>query len=153
MSAARGFTLVELVVALAIVALAVGATAANYSRLQQAMAYQSTVRGMLAGLRLARSEAQRSGRPVAFGVDLGRRSYGVEGRPESVFPEELEVRFIVAGSEAIGLRDKHARGYIRFQPEGGATGGSLELRRPQGGGVRLRVDWLLGHVSQERIAG
>lgn len=151
MSAARGFTLVELVVALAIVALAVGATAANYSRLQQAMAYQSTVRGMLAGLQLARSEALRSGRPVAFGVDLGRRSYGVEGRPESMFPDELEVRFIVAGSETAG--PGQARGQIRFQPEGGATGGSLELRRPQGGGVRLRVDWLLGNVSQERIAG
>ena len=42
-------------------------------------------------------------------------------------------------------------GAIRFLPEGGATGGSVDIVRPSGSGVRLRVDWLSGRVEQEPI--
>jgi len=41
------------------------------------------------------------------------------------------------------------RGAIRFYPDGSATGGSIQLLRPGGAGVRLRVDWLLGTIRQE----
>jgi len=34
-------------------------------------------------------------------------------------------------------------------PEGGSTGGTIELVRPSGAGVNIRVDWLLGQISQE----
>ena len=31
------------------------------------------------------------------------------------------------------------------------TGGSIDILRPSGGGVRLRVDWLFGRVEQEGV--
>ncbi|QDF95610.1 type II secretion system protein GspH [Azoarcus sp. DD4] len=145
----RGFTLVELVVALAIAALALGAVAANHERLLQTMAYRSAVRGVLAGMHAARTEAMRSGRPVVFAVDLAGRSYGVDGRLGGRLPEAVGVRVIVAEREV----EAAGKGGIRFQPDGGATGGSVDLLRPQGGGVRLRVDWLFGRIEQEPIPG
>ena len=39
-------------------------------------------------------------------------------------------------------------GVIRFYPEGGASGGGVDIRHPAGGGVRITVDWLKGSVSQ-----
>lgn len=145
----RGFTLVELVVALAIAALALGAVAANHERLLQTMAYRSAVRGVLAAMHAARTEAMRAGRPAVFAVDLASRSYGVDGRLAGRLPEAVGVRVIVAGREV----DAAGQGGIRFQPDGGATGGSVDLLRPQGGGVRLRVDWLFGRIEQEPIPG
>ena len=54
---------------------------------------------------------------------------------------------IVAGiemSEASGQR----LAAIRFLPQGGATGGSVDVLRPGVGGVRITVDWLSAAVSQ-----
>lgn len=148
--ASRGFTLIELIVAIAIAALLIGATATNYPKLHQAMEYRSAVRGVLAGMSTARNEALNSGRAAVFFVDLPSRSYGVGEHVAGHFPDAVDVRFTLAGQES----DGRGQGRIRFQPEGGASGGSVDILRSQGGGgVRLRVDWLLGAISQEPIPG
>ena len=59
----------------------------------------------------------------------------------------LGLRAVMAGEESTG----DGRMAIRFLPRGGATGGSLDLIRPSGSGVRLRVDWFSGRVEQEAI--
>jgi len=41
--------------------------------------------------------------------------------------------------------DRVAR--IRFYPGGNATGGSVEIVRASGTGVRLQADWLDGRVT------
>lgn len=141
-----GFTLIELIVAISIAALLMGGLAVSYPRFHEAMAYRSTVRGMLAGLYSARNEALRRGRPVVFQVDMAQRTYSVGDRPVGHIPEELDVRLLVGERKF----DEGDRGYIRFQPDGSATGGSITvLRRTSGQGIRLRVDWLLGRISQE----
>ena len=61
-------------------------------------------------------------------------------------PESLKVRAVVAQQEMSA--DGQELG-IRFLPHGGATGGSVDLIRPSGSGVRLRVDWFSGRVEQE----
>ena len=60
-------------------------------------------------------------------------------------PVPLEVRATVAGQEL----QENGVAAIRFLPDGGATGGSIDIMRPSGAGTRLRVDWLSGRVSQE----
>jgi len=141
----RGFTLIELMVALAIAAMLLAVAPVALGRAYEAMQYRATVRSMLADMKSARLEAVRSGRPSTFTVDLETRRFGVGEQLGSQLPEALEVRVVVAQTE---IRP-HGRGAIRFYPEGGATGGSVELVRPSGAGVRLRVDWLLGRVTQE----
>ncbi len=44
------------------------------------------------------------------------------------------------------------RGVIRFYPEGGSSGGDLDLERPGADATRVSVDWLMGGVSHARYA-
>jgi general secretion pathway protein H len=142
---AGGFTLVEIMVALAIAAMVLAIAPVALGRAYETMQYRATVRSMLADMKSARLEAARSGRPSTFTVDLETRRFGVGEQLRSELPEALEVHVVVAQTE---IRPD-GRAAIRFYPEGGATGGSIELVRPSGAGVRLRIDWLLGRVTQE----
>jgi general secretion pathway protein H len=58
------------------------------------------------------------------------------------------VRATVAGTELSAQQEAA----IRFLPDGGATGGSIDILRASGQGVRLRVDWLSGRITQEALA-
>ncbi|MDR0274985.1 MAG: type II secretion system GspH family protein [Burkholderiaceae bacterium] len=144
----RGFTLIELMVVFALVALIVGLVPIAFDRLMQSAQYRDTVRAALADLRDARQLAQTSGGQVRFAVNLQAHTFGVEGAPPTHVPEPLELRAVMA-AEATGPDGVMS---IRFLPGGGASGGSLDLIRPSGQGVRLRVDWFTGRIEQEPIA-
>jgi len=136
-------------VAITVIALALGVTAFSWPRLQASMQYRAALRGVLAAMNTARVEAARSGRAAVFYVDPQARAYGVNGKELGRFPESVAVSYTVAEQEMAANR---GRGQIRFYPEGGATGGSIDILR-QGGGVRLRVDWLFGAVTQSEAPG
>lgn len=141
-----GFTLIELLVVVAIGALLVGLVPMAYSKLQEASQYRDTIRNMVVGLRQARQQAVNTGRAVVYQVDLNQRIYGQQGRPARSLPSQLEVKTVVGQRDdqpVVGVAE------IVFLPDGGTTGGTIELARPSGGGVRIRVDWLLGRISQE----
>ena len=142
----RGFTLIEVMVVFAIMALVMAVVPIAYDKMHSAAQYRDVVRGMVANLRAARQRAELSGRDVLFSVDLRQRLYGLEGAPEQSIPEAVSVRATVASTE---VRDD--RFAIRFLPSGGASGGSLDVTRSSGDGVRLRVDWFSGRIEQEPL--
>lgn len=144
---AGGFTLVELMVVFAVLALLVGLTPIAFDRLQIASRYREAVRTMLTDMRAARHLAQSSGADQRFVVNLRERSFGVEGQPLHTMPDGLELRAIMADQET----SPDGRMAIRFLPRGGASGGSVDVLRPSGSGVRLRVDWFSGRVEQEPV--
>lgn len=146
---AAGFTLIELIVALSIAVLALGTAPIALGRMYDTMQYRATVRDMLAELKASRLQAVRSGQATVFTVDLDGHRFGAGSEPARRIPPKLKVRAIVADAEV----DAEGRAGIRFYPDGSATGGSIVLERAGGGGVRLRVDWLLGRVSQEVLGG
>lgn len=146
MGRSPGFTLVELVVALSIVALALAVVPVSVVTLHEGMQYRAALRELLAGLKTARGEALEAGVPVAFTVDTGAHWFAVGAHAPTALPTNLQLGLVVAEQE---VRDR--RGAIRFYPDGGSTGGSIVVRRASGNGVRLRVDWLLGRVSQEPL--
>ena len=145
---AAGFTLIELLVVFALIALIVGLVPIAFGRLHESAQYRDTVRAVLTELRAARALAQSSGADVRFAVNLPARSFGVEGAPPQHVPEPLVLRAVMAAEES-GADGSLA---IRFLPRGGASGGSVDLIRPSGSGVRLRVDWFSGRVEQEPVA-
>ena len=140
---AAGFTLIELLVVFGLLALLVGLVPIAFNRLHESAQYRDTVRAVLSELRSARALAQTSGTEVRFAVNLPARSFGVEGAPPQQVPEPLTLRAVMAAEEA-GADGSLA---IRFLPRGGASGGSVDLIRPSGSGVRLRVDWFSGRVE------
>ena len=143
-----GFTLIELMVVFALLALIVGLVPIAFNRLHESAQYRDTVRAVLTELRAGRALAQSSGSEVRFAVNLPARSFGLEGAPPQQVPEPLQLRAVMAADET-GADGSLA---IRFLPRGGASGGSVDLIRPSGSGVRLRVDWFSGRVEQEAIA-
>jgi general secretion pathway protein H len=139
---AQGFTLLESLVVLAIAGLLLTVVPIAFQKYRESSDYRNTVRTMTTDLSAARQLAIAGGRDVAFSVDLNERRYGIEGRTPRSLPQGLEVRVTVADVE---FRDRIAS--IRFHPGGNATGGSVEIVRASGTGVRLQADWLDGRVS------
>ena len=142
-----GFTLIELLVVLALLALIVALVPPSFERLRESMQYRDTLRRVLGDLRTARQQAVGQGREVRFSIDLPARTFGLDGRPQSELPEPLQIRFIAAQIESTAPQKVS----IRFHPQGGATGGTVELVRPSGAGTRVTVDWLSGAVSQTAL--
>lgn len=141
-----GFTLIELIVALAIAAVALTVVPVSMYKLYESSQYRSAVRDVLGGLKTARAESQKQGVPVRFTVAVEESRFDIAGRREVSLPETLELGLVVAERELVD-----GRGSIVFYPDGSSTGGSIAIRRPSGDGVRLRVDWLLGRISQESL--
>lgn len=139
-----GFTLVELLVALALVGLMLALVPPSLGRLRDAIQYRDTVRAVLSDLRTARQTALIEGRETRFLVDTVHNRFGLAGKPLQDLSEPLQMRATVASIE--WSQDRQAA--IRFLPQGGATGGSVEVVRPNGDGVRITVDWLSAAVSQ-----
>lgn len=145
---AAGFTLIELLVVFTLIALMAGLVPVAYQRFDEGARYRATLRALMTDLRQARQQAQVEGREIHFVVDLRRRSFGIAGARQTEVAEPLQLRAVTAASESIEP-DQLA---IRFLPQGGASGGSVDVLRPSGTGVRMRVEWLTGRVEQEPIA-
>lgn len=145
--AAAGFTLIELMVVFAIAALIIAVVPVSLERVQASAQYRDTLRGLLSDMRTARAQSLEQGVAKRFSVDLRNRSFGVAGAPTQAIPKDLTVRATVASEElsAQGVSS------ILFLPTGGASGGSIDLVRASGAGVRLRVDWLTGRVDQTAL--
>lgn len=141
-----GFTLIELLVVLAIGSLLVGLVPPAFDRLREVSQYRDTVRAIVVDLRQARQQALAFGQVVVFRVNLSDRQFGIEGRPFKTLPTSLEVKTTVGKNES---PDDNQLAAIAFTPEGGSSGGTIELVRKSGAGVRIRVDWLFGQITQE----
>lgn len=144
-SRAQGFTMLELLVVLAIMALLVSIVPPAMGKLSDAVAYRQTLQDVTGMLRKARQQAVLGGAPVSFVLDTASREYGLAGQGSARLPDSLQMKAITA--EGVSSQGQA----IVFLPEGGATGGSIVLTRSAGGGIRLRVDWLSGLVSKEPL--
>ncbi|WP_240933209.1 GspH/FimT family pseudopilin [Diaphorobacter sp. HDW4B] len=133
-------------VVFAILALVMSIAPSSYDKMKTSMEYRDAVRGVVTDMRAARQRAVLTGREAVFAVDLESKQYGMEGGKPRPIPDNIEMRAVVANSEAKG-----AHFSIRFLPSGGASGGSVDVLRSSGDGVRLRVDWFSGRVEQEPV--
>lgn len=140
-----GFTLIELLVVLAIGSLLVALMPTAIDRLRDASQYRDTVRAIVVDLNQAKHQATAFGQIAVFQIDLVDRKFGIVGRPFKTMPPSLEIRATV-GSDEVPNQTQLAN--IAFMPEGGSSGGTIELVRRSGSGARIRVDWLFGQITQ-----
>ncbi len=142
-----GFTLIELLVVLAIGALLVGLVPTAYTKAKESSEYRAFLRTLVADMRLGRQSAITQGTPLSVSIDLAHRKVILPGGRSRAIPESLQVTMTV-GAE---LLDKNSVASILFLPDGGSTGGTIEVHRTSGGGTRLWVDWLSGRATQEPL--
>ncbi len=141
-AACDGFTLVELLVVLAIISLLLAFTPAAFNRMMPGLEVQSATRQLAASLRSARSAAIRDNTETTLTLDLEARLYRLDelGREQAI-DEDIEVSMLTARSEL----ESEQTGRIRFYPDGTSTGGRVTFA---GGGAAydVLVDWLTGRI-------
>ncbi len=131
---AAGFTLLEMLVVLAILGVAMATAVGAMPRRGGGLDLADAAGRVADALRLARAQAIAQGRPVEFAIAADGRGWVVGGRAQGLPPSVTLAR----------------DGAIRFDPEGGATGGAIRLRGAAQS-VLVRVDWLTGRVSVAQV--
>ena len=137
-----GFTLIEVLVTLAILSLALVLIAGYKPPWSRGLGIDATAAELAAGLRLARSEAILGNRPVVFDLDLIGHRYRVGAGAPRLLPAALSLKLLTVSGEA----RNQGEGDIRFNPDGSSTGGRISLTDGQRR-IGVGVDWLTGRVS------
>lgn len=135
--------MLELMVAISIVALLMAVAVPASMRFYQSIQYRQAVRDVVTTLASARYSAINKGQ--AQDVLVNPREKTIILNDTSVqLPEDFRVAVHTAGE-----LNQAETGIIRFYPEGGSSGGGIDLERTNGSGVRISVDWLMGRAVQE----
>jgi general secretion pathway protein H len=145
MPAQRGFTLLELVIVLAIAATLYALILGIPMRGATSADLKAAARTLASGLREAQTTAMATRRDATLSLDLEAREFLVAGDKEPTkLPEDIDLKLYTAESEVTGERT----GAIRFYPDGSSTGGRITVSS----GKRqylVDVDWLTGRVTIE----
>lgn len=144
----RGFTLVELIVVMVIIALMMGLVGTSISRSVSSAEARAATRKLVANLRYTRTKAIVDKQEKTFTVDIENRSYTAPGRKQITLPEGVELTLTTARSEMTAENV----GGIRFFPDGGSTGGHIEMY-VNGREYRVDVAWLTGEATLQKVEG
>jgi general secretion pathway protein H len=138
----RGFTLIEVIVVMAILGLVLAMVAARGPLGVHTLSARAAANELAAGFRRARAEAITSNQPIMLTVDLKAHAWRIgTGKPTAI-PADLQIAVTTVGGQTAGTE---VAGF-RFLPDGSATGGRVELadgkRR-----IQVGIEWLNGRVS------
>lgn len=139
---ARGFSLLEMLLVLTIMALMVGIAATSLSRSIGGAQIRAAGRDIAAGLRYTRSQAMVRKQPMVFAVDANERTWQAAGKKTVTIPDGMELSLLTGRSELTGEN----AGNIRFYPDGSSTGGRVTI---SSGDVHwdVGVSWLTGKIT------
>ena len=142
-AAARGVTLLELLIVLAIMAIVAGFMIPMFGGPISTSELRSAARELAAGLRLAQSEAVSQRRQTFLVLDVAGKRFKVDNDPhEHRLPSKVELKLFTAQNDLVS----DSVGSIRFFPDGGSNGGRITVAS----GDRkfdVDIDWLTGRVA------
>lgn len=138
-----GFTLLELLAALAIAGLVLAVSVPASIRMYESMQYRKAVRDVITLFSSARYKAIQSGHAQSVEIRPDKSELRLNSAIKQI---PKGVRISVDSAKELNSGNV---GVIRFYPEGGTSGGSVKVETANGRGVKVSVDWLLGTVTQE----
>jgi general secretion pathway protein H len=140
-----GFTLLEVIVALVIAAIAYSLIIGAVSHGASSADLKSAARSLASGLRQAQSTAMATRRDTLLTLDLDAKEFVVAGGSDvRRLPEKVDIQLYTAQTEVVSER----RGSIRFYPDGSSTGGRITVSSGERKYL-VDVDWLTGRVTIE----
>jgi len=143
----HGYTLIELLAVLVLIAAIVALGAATISRKLPGQRLQQSAKEIVAQLRYTRAQAIATGKPQVFMLDANSREWRAGERRSGKLSKDIAI-------VATGARNEQQRpgvAAVRFFPEGAATGGRFVLRNGRAA-WQVDVQWLTGEVSMARAA-
>lgn len=136
-----GFTLVEILVVLAILGAALALALARGPARSAGLEARAAASQVAQALRLGRSRAIAGGRPVAVILDLPAHALTLDGAKRLALPASVALAAVMAD----GSVPARLAAFV-FAPDGSATGGRVWLgAAPRG--LAVSVDWLTGRVG------
>ncbi len=157
-----GFTLLELMVVLAVLALLVSLALPGLRPPSGRVALITTARDLAQSAAQARAAALNTGRIVAMDINLrnrtmriagaGEEGAGQEGAGQEGGGEDGEFDRTLPGDLALETSAVHRRGgdgetaRFLFFPGGQSSGGDIILTR-DGQTARIRINWVTGHAA------
>ena len=135
---AAGFTLLELMVVLAILGLVLAIVPASLMNATGAHALKADVRTLISGLHYARTRAIASNAPVVLSIDPQTARLSIDGTQQIG---------VLSSTTSLGALNQPIA--VQFYPDGGSSGGEVLLSSEQGE-YRVTVHWLTGAVSATR---
>jgi len=140
--AARGFTLIEIVVVVSLIGLLLAAISVSIGEGLTGAKVRAASRDLAAALRYTRTQAIVKRESQVLEVNVDARSYRAPGRAEVALPKQMTMKLLTASSEQVD----EGIGRIRFFADGSSTGGHIEVMREQAV-WGIDVNWLTGEVS------
>jgi general secretion pathway protein H len=138
----RGFTLVELLVALAIISIVMLVTVPYIRNPPVSVMLRSEALRLASALRVTRAAAMAQNRPMTLSIDADRRIFTSPVVPSAMIDQRIAIRMTIAEP----LRSGAAQGGIRYFANGHSTGGQIALQI--GAAVlNVRVNWATGGIS------
>lgn len=142
----RGFTLLELLVVLAIVGLVLTVAAPRFLQAEPGTQARAAAQEMAGTFRQVRDKAIAVNRKIDFVFDLAAGRYLVDDQERPfILPGSPRINFASLSAEVFDQQ----KGKIQFFPDGSTSGGQVTLTV----GTRTAsviVDWLTGRVRVER---
>lgn len=143
----KGFTLLELMVALSIAAILLAVSTPAVRALYEGAQYRSVVGSTIELINAAKYKALTTGAFVDLKVSPKRGEITLLGRPSLDMASHITLHATVSEEY---MHDAET-GVIRFYPDASSTGGELQLLREDGSGVKVHIGWLLSDVHQSVI--
>ncbi|KAB7765523.1 type II secretion system protein GspH [Xanthomonas maliensis] len=137
----RGTSLLEMLLVIALIAIAGVLAAAALSGGVDGMRLRSAGKAIASQLRYTRTQAIATGVPQRFVIDPAQRRWEAPGGHHGEWPAAVQVRFTGARQ----VQPRQDQGAIQFFADGASTGGRIDLAVKD---ARWRVDvgWITGEV-------
>ncbi len=137
----HGFTLIEMLVVLAILGAVIGVVVAHGPVHSAGLEARAAAGALAQTFRAARATAMAKSTTVTVAIDPANREFSADNGPVSRFARGVAVEVLppaIKGPGDVRL--------IKFSPDGSATGGGVSL----GVGhrhIQILIDWLSGQVK------
>lgn len=141
-----GFTLIEMLVVVAVLGMAMGLVATSAPMRSHAIEMQAVVEQVANAARLAHAQAITSNRAVYLTLDVHAHSLRVDKIPPTLLPATMRVTMTAVSGDSVG----GPLTVIRFNPDGSTTGGRIELAEGSRRAM-VGVNWLTGRVNAVQL--
>jgi len=143
LSSQRGFTMLELMAVMALLAMLVGLALPGLLRSWERAGSRANLRKLTSALRLARSEAATQGHRVRLFLNVKNGRFKVEGSQQQ--GELTGMRLI--DPHLVWEDQERSQGYIAFYGDGSSSGGKVVLEEPTGQRHLIEVQPITGKVG------
>ena len=136
----KGFTFVELIVVLVILAAVAALVAPSISRTIVSARLRSAASDVRTSLARGRALAVAGAEERAVAFDLSRGEFGVDNEAMRLLPDTIRLGVVLPGED----RKEQGDVRVRFFPDGSGDEAEISVTAEDGGTLRVTVDPLTG---------